>query len=195
MTLNRKNILLFILVLSAFFAAIYYDKLQVVGSFLALLGGFIALFNYINSLKIKRLEWLLQLFHRYMDEKKFRRIRYIIVFRVQPEYNVLKDLMENRDIRKVDRSVDEFEDSLIMDMDDYLNFFELVSTFWAKGELKRVEIETLYHDYIKYLWQIDFTHAYITSWGFESLTKLATEFFGKGPLEDNSLPTSNNSAK
>ncbi len=42
----------------------------------------------------------------------------------------------------------------------------------------------LYHDYIKYLWQIDFTHAYITNWGFESLSKLATELFGEGPLED-----------
>lgn len=188
---NKFYIFLALLVLAGFFAAVYYDRLVELGSFLALSGGFVALFTYLQTQKIKRLEWLLQLFHRYMDEKKFRRIRYIIVFRVQPEYTQLRDLMQHRAERKVDRPVSEFDNSLIMDMDDYLNFFELIATLWKKQELRRSEIETLYHDYIKYLWQIDFTHAYITNWGFESLTRLATELFGPGPLADSTAPTSN----
>lgn len=184
MRTNKKIILFSLLTLIAFIVAIYFEKIQETGAFLALVGGSIAVVNYTRSVKIKRLEWLLQLFHRYMDEKKFRRIRYIIVFRVQPEYDQLKDLMQNRADRKVDQPVKDFEQSLIMDMDDYLNFFELISTLWSKGELERDEILMLYHDYIKYLWQIDFTHAYITEWGFESLTKLATELFGEGPLDE-----------
>lgn len=184
MRTNKKIILFSLLTLIAFIVAIYFEKIQETGAFLALVGGSIAVVNYTRSVKIKRLEWLLQLFHRYMDEKKFRRIRYIIVFRVQPEYDQLKDLMQNRADRKVDQPVKNFEQSLIMDMDDYLNFFELISTLWSKGELERDEILMLYHDYIKYLWQIDFTHAYITEWGFESLTKLATELFGEGPLDE-----------
>ncbi len=174
--------------LLVFVAAVYLGKLPEFGALVALSGGVIAISNYVRTSKIKRLEWLLQLFHRYMDEKKFRRIRYIIVFRVQPEFDRLRDLMNRRAERQVDRPVEDFEQSLIMDMDDYLNFFELVATLWDRGELKIEEIKILYHDYIKYLWQIDFTHAYITTWGFESLTKLATELFGKGPLTDTANP-------
>ena len=193
MHINKRVIFFFIFALIAFAAAVYYGKIQETGACIALIGGSIAIINYTRSVKIKRLEWLLQLFHRYMDENKFRRVRYIIVFRVQPEYDQLKDLMQHRAERKIDQPVKDFENSLIMDMDDYLNFFELISTLWAKGELERDEILMLYHDYIKYLWQIDFTHAYITNWGFESLTNLATELFGEGPLKDSSKPTSKKS--
>ena len=176
--------LVLVVFLGGYTASIYYDKVFAITSFFAALGGGVAVVNYVRSVRIKRLEWLLALFHRYMDEKKFRRIRYIIVFRVQPEFELLKDLMQNRAQRKVNQPADKFEDSLIMDMDDYLNFFELIATLWSKGELKSNEIKMLYHDYIKYLWQMDFTHAYITNWGFECLSKLATELFGDGPLED-----------
>jgi len=187
MHLNKTVLFFASLALVAFCVALYFGKIQETGAVLALVGGSIAITNYIRSVKIKRLEWLLQLFHRYMDEKKFRRMRYIIVFRVQPEYDQLKYLMQHRSERKVDQPVKDFEQSLILDMDDYLNFFELISTLWSKGELERSEIVMLYHDYIKYLWQTEFTHAYITNWGFESLTTLATELFGKGPIDERTM--------
>jgi hypothetical protein len=133
---SKIFIFLFLLALIAFVVGIYFGKVEEISAFLALVVGTIAIVNYSRSVKIKRLEWLLQLFHRYMDEKKFRRMRYIIVFRVQPEFDQLKDLMQQRADRKVDQPVENFEQSLIMDMDDYLNFFELISTLWAKDELE-----------------------------------------------------------
>ena len=125
MSIKRSG-LLGALFSSLFVAACYYEKLPVLGAMIAIVGGYVTVINYSRSVKIKRMEWLLQLFHRYMDEDKFRRIRYIIVFRVNPEFDILKDLMENRSSRKVDQTVDNFNKSLIMDMDDYLNFFELI---------------------------------------------------------------------
>lgn len=149
----------------------------------ALLGG-VAVFQYRSSVTVKRLEWLLALFERYMDEAKFRRIRYIMVFRVQPEFDQLKELMSHRAERRVDRTAAEYDKSLIMDMDDYLNFFELIATLWKRKELRSDEIRMLYNDYIRCLWQIDFTHAYIMRWGFESLAALGTFLLGPGPLPD-----------
>ena len=178
-----------VLGLTALAAAVHYKRIDAFGALAAFVGGSIAVANYTRSVKIKRLDWLLQLFQRYMDQKKFRRIRYLVVFRVQPEYGQLRELMEHRAERRVDQDVASLENSLIMDMDDYLNYFELIATLWTKGELELGEIKMLYHDYIKYLWQIDFTHAYITKWGFESLTRLATKLFGPRPLRDNPAPT------
>jgi hypothetical protein len=181
-------LLLMLLFISAFAWAVYNDQVTAFGALVATIGGSVAVTSYTRSVSIARLEWLLALFHRYMDESRFRRIRYIIVFRVSPEYELLKDLMEHRGDRKVDRPPEEFARSLILDMDDYLNFFELIATLWSKGELTTTEIRMLYHDYIRYLWQMEFTHRYITTWGFEALTRLATSLFGPGPLID-SAPT------
>lgn len=85
--------------------------------------------------------------------------------------------MENRHKLMTDVPAGEFEKSLILDMDDYLNFFELIASLWKEGEVSFKEVELLFNDYLKYLWQTDFTRDYIVNWGFEGLEELLIAFF------------------
>jgi len=59
---SKIFIFLFLLALIAFVVGIYFGKVEEISAFLALVGGTIAIVNYSRSVKIKRLEWLLQLF-------------------------------------------------------------------------------------------------------------------------------------
>jgi hypothetical protein len=125
--------------------------------YLAAPGLLIAAFvQYRSSKKLERAKWMVQLYEKFYEEPRFKRMRAILD-------------CAGQDSAEVNQIVDEEE----LEFTDYLNFFEFVSYLTRRGELDDEDVEALFGYYMDCLNNQHRVKQYIhdASKGFEQLSK------------------------
>jgi hypothetical protein len=112
--------------------------------------------QYRRSKQLERTKWMLQLYEKFYEEPRFKRMRDILDCGTQDNAQVTQ---------VVDEEGPEFT--------DYLNFFEFVSYLTRRGELDDEDVEALFGYYMDCLNNQDPVRQYIgdASKGFEELSK------------------------
>lgn len=115
-----------------------------------------AFVQYRSSKKLERAKWMLQLYEKFYEEPRFKRMRDILDCGVQDSAQIAQ---------VVDKEEPEFT--------DYLNFFEFVSYLIRRGELDDEDVEALFAYYMDCLNHQDRVKQYIhdASKGFGKLSK------------------------
>ncbi|MDW3098241.1 MAG: hypothetical protein R8J41_09105 [Alphaproteobacteria bacterium] len=134
------------------------DYLAVTELALLFAAAAIGLSTYVRDLKLKRADWLYQLFEKFYEADTYKTMRRIIDFPVTPEHAALK-----RDI--ADNAASDLHESF----SDYLNFFEFILAMEKTGRLHRDEVHMLFEYYLKRLCDYEFILTYAAREGYENL--------------------------
>ncbi len=123
---------------------------------LAVLG---AAYKYWQSRKLERVKWMVQLYEKFYEESRFKRIREIL------------DCEE-----KGSSAVSDLVNAQEADFTDYLNFFEFIGYLEETKQLKSDDIEALFGFYLNCLEDEQAVRSYIEKPrnGFEYLLRLLT---------------------
>lgn len=132
-----------------------------VGGVLAIVGGAIAIATFRRSAKLKRAEWLYNLYTRFYETQNYKEVRRILDYEPEPELTQLRKSVEPG-----------ANDKLAEDLVDYLNFFEFVASLWKLGQLCQREILMLFEYYLKRIQDHQFVVGFVRGQGFESLAEL-----------------------
>jgi hypothetical protein len=134
-----------------------------IGAYTAAIGGIIfTAFGYFKNNKLKRGEWLKQLFEKFYEQEKFQLIRRKIEYGALIDYLDLDEKGEPKD--------DLHEEEFV----NYLNFFEFIAVLQKEGHVSKAEVNDLFGYYFKKLKQEAFIINYIkkTDYGFENISNL-----------------------
>ncbi len=115
-----------------------------------------ALFQYRKSKKLERAKWMLQLYEKFYEDQRFKRMRDILDCAPAGNSQV--------------QEVVQTEES---EFTDYLNFFEFVSYLTSSGQLDDNDVEALFAYYMDCLYNHEPVRSYIfdASKGFQHLSK------------------------
>jgi gamma-glutamylcyclotransferase (GGCT)/AIG2-like uncharacterized protein YtfP len=146
------------------------DWIAVVTGCFAMVGGWIALVTYRGNLRLKRAEWLEKLHSKFYESPNYKRIRRILDYRCEPDYENLQQAIRGT------KEDDDLSECFV----DYLNFFEYIASLWKLRQLSQVEILMLFDYYMRQLNNHDFVWWFLHEQGFENLVLL----MGKIVAED-----------
>ena len=136
-----------------------------IGAYLAASIGIIfTVFTYRNNTRIKRGEWLKDLFDKFYRESNFITVRMVI------EYNRMNTFLDI-DTEGIPTN-EENEETLV----NYLNFFEFISILIKRGHLRNDEVKDLFGYYLQTLNSQRFIKNYISEFGFENLETLLSRY-------------------
>jgi len=139
------------------------DVFLAIGTIGPVLIGIAAIFSYRLSLKIRKAEWLSELYHKFYENKDFREIRRILDYNAyEPDkFNKLKETLKTyEDIELVENFV------------NYLNFFEFICVLREMKQLTTKEINYLFQYYIENLKKHKFVKKFLEEQGFECTLSL-----------------------
>ena len=127
-------------------------------------GGVFTIYTYWKNSKLKRSEWLYNLYEKFYEKDNYKRIRYII------------DYEREEDIKRLKRGVlDDCEDELVEELVDYLNFFEFIASLWVMKQLTSKEIAMVFEYYILRIYDHDFIVKFLNDEGFKQLPLLVAK--------------------
>lgn len=141
----------------------YNDLLLAIGTIGPVLIGITAISSYRLSLRIRKAEWLSELYHKFYEDKDLKEIRRILDYKeVEPDkFNKLKE------------SLNTYENiELIENFVNYLNFFEFISALRIMKQLNDKDINYLFQYYIENLKEHEFIKKFLEEQGFECTLSL-----------------------
>ncbi len=119
--------------------------------------------SFRRNHRVRRLEWLSNLYRQFFQESNYKRIRRIIDY-------------DTSELKTIDAAIKaDCAHELVELMVDYLNFFEFVAGLWKSRELEKKEICILFEYYLSLLKDHSFLMDYIKNSGFENLHELLAE--------------------
>jgi hypothetical protein len=137
------------------------DALKAILNISALIGGALAVATFWRNLRLRRAEWLYNLHAKFYESETYKRIRRILDYQPQPQFNELRKAV-----------LEGGNDDLVEAFVDYLNFFEFVASLWKLHQLSIREIRMIFEYYILLLRNRDFALDFIRKNGFENLNEL-----------------------
>jgi hypothetical protein len=123
-----------------------------VSALIAAAAAFGAAVKYGESKKLERAKWVLQLYEKFYEEVRLRRVREILDCGTASN-----------------AGVDELVDSHEPDFIDYLNFFEFVSYLQKSGQVDHADVDALFGYYIRCLADQVRVRKYISDYDFQYL--------------------------
>lgn len=127
-------------------------------------GGLFTIYTYWKNSKLKRSEWLYNLYEKFYEKDNYKRIRYII------------DYERVEDIKRLKKGVVyDCEDELVEELVDYLNFFEFIASLWTMKQLTSKEIAMVFEYYILRIYDHDFIVNFLNDEGFKQLPLLVAK--------------------
>lgn len=129
----------------------------------AIVAGAIAAITFWRSARLRRAEWLHDLYARFYESGSYKWMRHIVDYEPKPEFGNLREAVTKG-------GSDELAESLV----DYLNFFEFVASLWKLRQLSTREIAMVFEYYIVQLENHDFIMEFINTQSFENLALLIT---------------------
>lgn len=140
------------------------EVLQTILVAASIVGGIFAVITYWRNIRLRRAEWLFNLYQKFFEEPNYKKMRSILDYRKEPEFSKLRSALA-RDSRH----------QLVEDLVDYLNFFEFVAGLWQLGQITLLELRMVFDYYLNNLASIDFVQEFVKTQGFESLANLLRE--------------------
>jgi len=137
------------------------DTLKTILNLSALIGVVLAVVTFWRNVRLRRAEWLFSLHAKFYESQTYKRIRHILDYQPQPQFNELRKAV-------LEGGNDEIAEAFV----DYLNFFEFVASLWKLHQLSTREIRMIFEYYILLLKERDFALDFIKNNGFENLSKL-----------------------
>lgn len=130
----------------------------------ALIAGGIAVFTFWKNSRLRRAEWLYNLHAKFFESPNYKKMRYVIDYKSQPDFSNLPDALTQG-----------VPHQLAEDFVDYLNFFEFVASLWKLRQITIEEIAMVFEYYVRQLGDHTFVMDFIATNGFESLNQLIPE--------------------
>ena len=142
---------------------------QILGYSFATIGIIISAYTYKKNIKIKRGEWLKNLFEKFYSETYFGEIRRNI------EYNTLPDFLAVDTAKMPTDEKEKFEkreESFV----NYLNFFEFISMLIRQKHINFSESDDMFGYYLKKMNSSQSVKNYIIKYGFENLENILNRY-------------------
>lgn len=126
-----------------------------------ILGGAFTIYTYWQNSRLKRTEWLYQLYEKFYEESYYKEIRRIIDYDQKDGIKRLKNGIEN-----------DCEEELVELLVDYLNFFEFIASLEKLKQLTIKEIAMVFEYYILRIAKYDFLNKFLIDNRFDNLPEL-----------------------
>jgi hypothetical protein len=131
------------------------------GAVVAAVGVVVAARTYRHSVRLRRAEWLRNLFQQYYEQERYRGIRYLLDYRPP------------RDIEPLHANLREDKcDSTVESLWDYLNFFEFVAGLAELNQLTERDVRLLFQYPLERIVADEEVLRAVDGQGFESLGRL-----------------------
>lgn len=137
---------------------------QITAYVAATFGIIITVYTYYNNNKVKRGEWLKELFEKFYENNSFSEVRENI------EYDSLKSFLEIDDKGMATNKKN--EEKFV----NYLNFFEFIAILQFRNHIKDDEVKDMFEYFINKLNDVPFITRYINQFGFGNLEKLLLSY-------------------
>lgn len=144
------------------------EYLQAAGVLTAIIVGWNALRTFEHTVRLKRAEWLDKLHSKFYESENYKRIRRILDYQLEPDYEQLERAVSRK-------KIDEESCVLAENFVDFLNFFEYIAALRRTGQLSDEEIFMLFEYYLRLLNRRPFVVEYVKKYGFENLSQLLSK--------------------
>jgi hypothetical protein len=124
---------------------------------IAILAALGSLWQYRRNSKRERTRWLFELYQRFYDQNNLKAMR------VRIDGGDTKFITEGRD------------NFLLADLDDFLNFFELIAYLQKRDDLLRKEVLVMFEYPLRMIAQDQAVFGYVSQYGYDELRGLLKE--------------------
>lgn len=132
---------------------------------IAVCGGFVGagttILIYWRNSRLRRVEWLYQLYDKFFHLERHSEIRKLIDYGSKAELDRLQKELRGSGRKKL-------EEKLV----DFLNFFEFIASLWKLKQLRLNEILMMFDYYLRRIGDHQFIMIYLKDNGFEGLIDL-----------------------
>lgn len=127
--------------------------------FISAIGGAIALYGFKKSNDLKRMEWLTKLYEKYYQSNQYRQGRKLLE-------------VDNREKLNAFIILNPPDEMFVDNFNEFLYFFEYISTLWQLGHLKLEEARMLFDNNLTSMATNQQLFPYLLKHNFVELIKL-----------------------
>jgi hypothetical protein len=124
---------------------------------IAIVAALGSLWQYRRNSKRERTRWLFELYQRFYDQNNLKAMRVRI---------------DGGDTQFITEGHDNF---LLADLDDFLNFFELIAYLQKRSDLRREEVLVMFEYPLRMIAKDQAVSSYVTKYGYDELRRLLKE--------------------
>jgi hypothetical protein len=137
---------------------------------LGLIGLIFAAYTYWKSIRLRRAEWLYELYSKFYEQAHYKEIRWILDYEPADQMSILRECVE--EMLSAKSNAKQLENrELVEAFVDYLNFFEFIANLWNLKQLSLDEVKRAFAYYIRRLGDHDFVLQFL-DYDFENLQKM-----------------------
>ena len=125
------------------------ECLEIAAYIIAILAAVGSVWQYRRNSLRERSRWLFELYQRFYEQKTLKAMR------IRLDSHDTKFVTEEKDL------------DLLGDLDDFLNFFELIAYLWKKGELQIEEVQAMFAYPLRTIVEDEAVMVYVSKYGYD----------------------------